>query len=182
MPEIMMRGIYRDVLRDSLGQPVSDSGWRSNMIVMRCRVLLSAFMKGDKDSQTQQPVAFGIQSLKLGRGNASWDTTPPASPDPNTITSLVDQTPYSIPASELTLHYLDAGNQISQDPTNRLEVIATLGPNEPPPDQFPPPYPLREFGLFGVLNGTDYMIDYIRHPLIEKDSAVTLERRVQLIF
>jgi hypothetical protein len=28
----------------------------------------------------------------------------------------------------------------------------------------------------------DYMIDYVRHPLIEKDAAVTLERRVQLIF
>jgi len=26
------------------------------------------------------------------------------------------------------------------------------------------------------------MIDYIRHPLIEKDGALTLERRVRLIF
>jgi hypothetical protein len=43
-------------------------------------------------------------------------------------------------------------------------------------------FPLREFGLFGELNGVSFMIDYIRHPLIEKDVAVTLERRVRLIF
>lgn len=43
----------------------------------------------------------------------------------------------------------------------------------------PSPYPIREFGLFGKLKGGDYMIG---HPLIEKDSAVTLERRAQLIF
>jgi hypothetical protein len=145
---------------------------------MSCRVLIAGLLKDDADE-----TPLGIQSLKLGRGSASWDALPPASPDPDTMTKLVEATPYVIPRAALTLRYLNASNEISNAPTNRLEVIATLGPGEPAPGpSVPSPYPLREFGLFGKLNGADYMIDYIRHPLIEKDSAVTLERRVQLIF
>ena len=66
-------------------------------------------------------------------------------------------------------------------PTNRLEVVTTLGQNQPPTGTATT-YPLREFGLFGELKGQEYMIDYIRHPLIEKDKTVTLERRIQLFF
>lgn len=174
----LIKGIYRDRLLDAVGGAVFDSGWRSNMIVMRCRVLIAALFKGEAGESP-----LGVQWLKLGRGLSSWDTAPPAAPDPDTMTQLVDQTPYVIPRSALTLRYLNASNEVSTEPTNRLEVIATLGPGQPPPGpNVPSPYPLREFGLFGNLKGTDYMIDYIRHPLIEKDSAVTLERRVQLIF
>ena len=173
----LIKGIYRDRLLDAGGGGLFDSGWRSNMIVMRARVLIAGLLKDDQDESP-----LGIQSLKLGRGLASWDNSPPASPDPETMTQLVDQTPYVIPRSSLVLRYLTKSNEISNAPTNRLEVIATLGPGEPSGQGVPSPYPLREFGLFGKLNNTDYMIDYIRHPLIEKDSAVTLERRVQLIF
>jgi hypothetical protein len=174
----LIKGIYRDRLLDAGGGAVFDSGWRKNMIVMNCRVLIAGLLKDDPDESP-----LGIQSLKLGRGSASWDALPPASPDPDTMTQLVEATPYVIPRSALTLRYLNASNEISNAPTNRLEVIATLGPGEPAPGpNVPSPYLLREFGLFGKLKGADYMIDYIRHPLIEKDSAVTLERRVQLIF
>ncbi len=173
----LIKGIYRDRLLDAGGADVFDSGWRSNMIVMRCRVLIAGLLRGE-ESETP----LGIQSLKLGRGNPTWDTSPPLSPDPETMTQLVDNTPYVIPRSALVLRYLTKSNEVSNAPTNRLEVIATLGPGEPSGQGVPSPYPLREFGLFGRLNNTDYMIDYIRHPLIEKDSAVTLERRVQLIF
>ena len=173
----LIKGIYRDRLLGPDGAGVFDSGWRSNMIVMRCRVLIAGLLRGDEGE-----TPLGIQSLKLGRGNPAWDATPPASPDPETMTQLVDNTPYVIPRSALVLRYLTKSNEVSNAPTNRLEVIATLGPGEPSGQGAPSPYPLREFGLFGKLNNTDYMIDYIRHPLIEKDSAVTLERRVQLIF
>lgn len=173
----LIKGIYRDRLLGPGGADLFDSGWRSNMIVLNCRVLIAGLLKGDGNE-----TPLGIQSLKLGRGNPSWDNSPPASPDPETMTELVDKAPYEIPRSSLVLRYLTAGNEVANAPTNRLEVIATLGPGEPSGQNVPSPYPLREFGLFGSLNNTDYMIDYIRHPLIEKDSAVTLERRVQLIF
>lgn len=177
MPDISIKGIYRDVLLDARGKVVSDTGWRSNLIVLSCRVLLAGLMKGE---QTETPL--GIQSLKVGRGNPAWDTTTPA-PDPS-LTALVDPNPFTIPREGLELMYLDTSGQLSAKPTSRIEIIAKLGPNQPPPDPAQPtkPYPLREFGLFGQLTGEDYMIDYIRHPLIEKDNALTLERHVQLIF
>jgi hypothetical protein len=88
-----------------------------------------------------------------------------------------------MPRNALTLQYLNGNNELSAVPTNRLEIIAVLGPGQPAPQSgLPSPYPIREFGLFGKLKGVDYMIDYVRHPLIEKDVAVTLERRVHLIF
>ncbi len=174
----LIKGIYRDRLYDAAGRPVADSGWRSNMIVLSCRVLIAGLMRADA---TETPL--GIQSLKLGRGHPLWDDTTPPAPKPEETTELHERFPYVVPRERLTLRYLSESNATSSVPTNRLEVITRLGPGEPVPgENVPSPYPLREFGLFGRLNGEDLMIDYIRHPLIEKDSAVTLERRVQLIF
>lgn len=174
---VQIEGIYRDVLRAPAGEIIRDAGWKPNLIVLRCRELLAAFMKGDG---TEAPL--GIQSLKLGRGDTAWDSVPPPKP-PETSTQLVDDTPFVIPKDALTLQYLNANNEVSPAPTNRIEIIAVLGPGQPDPQSgLPAPYPIREFGLFGQLKGVDYMIDYVRHPLIEKDVAVTLERRIHLIF
>jgi hypothetical protein len=41
---------------------------------------------------------------------------------------------------------------------------------------------LREFGLFGQLAGSDYMLNSIRHPVIHKDGDATLIRVVRLYF
>ena len=174
MSHIAIQGIYRDRLLDPSGVTISDSGWRSNMIVMRCRVLLSGFLKGDN-------TALGIQALQVGRGDPSWDTNPPPLPDPNTLAALIDATPFEVPVNQLKLEYLDTGDNVVAQATNRLQITATLGPGVPPP---PPnaPFQLREFGLFGEFNGARQMIDYIRHPLIEKDATMTLERKVRLIF
>jgi hypothetical protein len=179
---VHIEGIYRDVLRGPDRRPVFDSGWRPNMIVLRCRKLLAAFMKGDS---AESPL--GIQSLKFGRGDSAWDAAPPPKPDPDKITQLTDANPFVIPKNALTLRYLNEQNEFSSAPTNRLEIVAVIGPGQPDPQLgLPSPYPIREFALFGQLtvgkDTLDYMIDYVRHPLIEKDSAVTMERRVQLIF
>lgn len=171
MPTTIL-GIYRDRLLDPGGAPVRDSGWRKNLIVLHCRILLSAFLKNEGG-------ALGIQSLQVGRGEAAWDTTPPAAADPVTTNALVDPAPFVIPVASLVLEYLDESDSVVPGPTERVQVTATLGPNQPSPSGSPP-FPLREFGLFGVLGGTPCMIDYVRHPLIEKDGAVTLERKVRL--
>ncbi|HKQ67924.1 MAG TPA: hypothetical protein VJT73_01230 [Polyangiaceae bacterium] len=172
MPSISIEGIYYDRLIDPHGSVIRDFGWRKNLIVLRCRVLLGAFLKNDG-------AALGIQSLAVGRGDPSWDTAPPPLADPATTTALFDVSPFVIPVADLTLDYLDDSESIVPGPTHRVQVTSVLGPNQPTPSGSPP-YPLREFGLFGSFGATPFMIDYIRHPLIEKDGAVTLERKVRL--
>jgi hypothetical protein len=171
-PNSAIHGIYRDRLIHPNGTIAHDSGWCTNLIVLRCRILLAAFLRND--------TALGIRALQVGRGDTAWDTAPPPAADPGTTVQLVDPAPFTIPVANLTFQYLNQTDGVATTATNRLEVTATLGPNQPTPIGSPP-FPLREFGLFGELNGTAFMIDYIRHPLIEKDGAATLERRVRLI-
>jgi hypothetical protein len=166
-------GVYRDRLIRPGGAVEHDTGWRKNQIVLRCRVLLAAFL-------SNQPNSLGIQSLQIGRGDASWDTNPPPLSDPATTTALVDAAPFTIPVAGLVLQFLNDTDGVVANPTNRIQITATLGTNQPVAIG-QPPFPMREFGLFGSLGGAAFMIDYVRHPLIEKDGAVTLERRVRLI-
>jgi hypothetical protein len=167
-----IQGFYRDRLIGPDGVIRHDSGWRPNLIVLRGRVLLAAFLRNDN--------ALGIQSLQVGRGDPAWDTGPIPPADPATTTRLVDDAPHTTPAAQLVFEYLDQAEGVVAGPTNRIQVVTTLGPGVPVPAG-QPPFPLREFGLFGARGGQPFMLDYIRHPLIEKDAAITLERRVRLL-
>ena len=176
-----MRGIYRDILKDQNNTVIFDSGWVSNVIVNRCRILLAAFMKNDPNKQ-----ARGIQRLKIGQGEESWDNDGTPVPDAS-LTGLLDPAPFSIEAADLEVVYLDNNNLEGHIPNPRLQITATLGTDQPPP---PSPglsfYSLREFGLFGeYIDGGEvyeYMIDCIRHPVIRKNVAATLIRVVRLYF
>jgi hypothetical protein len=173
-----LKGIYRDILKRADNTVIFDSGWQSNIIVNRCRTLLSAFMRNEKTR--------GICSLKVGKGSAAWDTAGTPAPDA-TITGLTDTSPYIVDESNLKLEYLDENDQVVPGPTSRLQVSVTLGQDQPP--AVPPlsSYPMREFGLFGEYTDTlgtvhEYMIDCIRHSVINKDVTATLERTVKLYF
>ena len=171
-----IKGIYRDVLKAGDGRIIYDSGWNSNAIVNRCRILLSGFMKNEA---TQ-----GIQYLAVGQGQEQWDTTGAPAPDP-AAADLINRHNPPIPLGELALVYLDENENelpISAGPTNRLQITSTLNPGYPPPIAPLKTYPLREFGLFGKFGTTDYMIDAIRHPVIHKDESATLIRVVRLFF
>jgi len=172
MSGIKIKGIYSDRLFDRNGRELSNSGWRHNLIVTPCRVLMAGFLRND--------AALGIQSLQVGRGDPAWDATGAPAPNPAT-TQLTDPAPYVVPVASLTLQYLDITDSVVTTPTNCIQITATLGPGQPTAASAPP-FPLREFGLFGQLGGQPQMIDYVRHPLIQKDGAVTLERKVRLIF
>ena len=54
----------------------------------------------------------------------------------------------------------------------------TLGNNYPDQDV----YALREFGLFGGFEEQRFMINCVRHPVIEKHREMTLTRRIILEF
>ena len=167
------QGHYRDVLRDARGRVVWDRGWTRNAILVDCRRVLSAFMRGD--------VALGIQGLAVGAGLAAWDAVPPAPPAGNE-NALVDPNPFTVPPAALAFTYLN-GNVPSVAPTNRLQIVATLGPNVPPwPDVNHVAGNLREFGLVADLGGAPVLVNMVRHPVIAKDPLSTLERTIWLVF
>lgn len=178
MSTIMIKGLYRDVLRDMSNRLIFDSGWQSNLIVRNCRILLAGFMINE--------TTLGIQKLKIGKGDPSWDITPPPAPDPETTIDLVDADPRIIQLADLVMEYLLPDGGPSSDPTNHIQITVPLDAGVPPPDPGSTIYPMREFGLFGqfTINGTveEYMIDYIQHPVIKKDQSVSMERKIRLIF
>jgi len=165
------RGIYRDRLIAAQGRTI-ERGWRANIVVERCRMLLASFMKGD--------AADGVQMLKVGRGLTQWDDGP--EPPVNTAEQLTDPSPFTILVEPSQMVYLDAGGAPVAGPTHCLEITVTLGPGVPPLGGGETSYPLREFGLFGLFGSEEYMIDYVRHPVIHKQAADTIERTIRLIF
>lgn len=169
---ITPKGIYHDRWTSPGGTAV-DLGWRSNIVVDRCRFLLAAFMKGDPSS--------GIQVLKVGRGEESWDVDSPDMPI-RTIEQLVDQSPIAIPIRSSQIEYLNAAGNPTEGPTHHLRVSVILAPGTPSIESGETSYPLREFGLFGRFDTQEYMIDYVRHPVIHKQADDSLERIVHLIF
>ncbi len=176
---ILIKGFYRDILKAKDGEKIFDSGWVANTIVNRCRILLAGFMKNDPLSSIQ-----GIQNLAVGMGLKEWDTSGPPPPDPETTTDLVNKFTPVINVADLAIIYMDENDIEVEGPTSRIQITGTLEPDYPEP--LSPPavntYPLREFGLFGTFNGEEYMINYIRHPVIHKDENATLIRIIRLYF
>ncbi len=166
-----LRGIYRDILLGPDNRIIFDTGWRPNAIADSCRILLARLMKGEIGDNA------GITYLAVGQGKAEWDTTPPTTTD----LQFGDANPAQI--QPLQLGYLQPGTTlISNDPTRCLQIKALLAHGQPPIPPGTVAYPLREFGLFGRAGGQDYMIDYVRHPVIQKEENMTLTRFIQLTF
>lgn len=191
-----LSGSYRDVMSDATGRVTWDSGWRKNTIVLDCRRLLAAFM-------CKQPGTLGIGWLRVGAGNPDWDnlgTGHLPSPDPMTK-NLEDSAGVDVPLLPAAFSYVDANGTKSQDPTNRLRIVATLGPGVPAwVDASSNPVhasvTLREFGLVGTLglpvpagapDGASpttekVLINAVRHVAIAKSPTDTLVRTIQLVF
>lgn len=172
--ETALQGKYRDQLITASGGVV-DFGWRSNVIVNQCRQLLAAFMKGDP--------ASGIQFIALGRGDASWDLDMPEAPGMSTV-ALTDPAPETISIGDagMVIDYLDGAGEVSLARSHRIQVSLTLAPGSLPIAVGETAFPLREFALFGQLATEDYMIDYVRHSVMNIGAEDTLIRRVRLIF
>jgi hypothetical protein len=170
----VLHGMFHDVLRDPDGRVVWDRGWSHNTIVVDCRRLLAGFMTGGA-------ISLGIQGLRVGQGLDAWDLSAPPHAAPST-TTLVDPSPFLVPPAALHIDFLD-GATVTSTPTNRLQIVATLGPNVPSwPDANHAAGNLREFGLVGKLGGVETLINYVTHPVIVKDPASTLTRTIWLVF
>ncbi len=169
-----IKGIYRDILHDAHGRVLEDRGWRHNTILDGCRSLLAGFMMNE--------TAGGIVALAVGQGNPDWDGDGAPTPDPVTTTGLVNRYNPAIPFSELDVVYLDQNDHVITGPSTRLQITATMDPGYPAPIGPSTTFPLREFGLFGLLNSTEIMINTIRHPVLHKDVTSTLIRVIRLYF
>jgi hypothetical protein len=169
-----IKGMYRDVLKGPDGRLIYDSGWVSNTIVNGCHVLLAEFMKNTRQAD-KTPSAGGIRCLIVGQGKKEWDTAGTPAPD-GSENCLLD--PYRKPLEPLEFAYLDDLDEEVLSPTDRLQITARLGPGFPDGSACP----LREFGLFASLDGRDWMVNLIRHPLILKEAEMTLVRVVRLYF
>ncbi len=169
-----IKGKYRDILKGPDNRVILDTGWRSNTIVHGCKMMIAAMMKNDSPQ--------GVQYLKVGQGDQTWDvTTSTASED---ALDLVSPYRIVIPQHELKMVYLkeDKSRTVSSEITNVLQITATLAHGFPEPITDSNFYPLREFGLFGRCGSKDYMINCVRHQVINKDVAATLIREIQLYF
>lgn len=166
-------GIYQDRIVTAQGRTVVGE-WQSNIIVDRCRHLLAGFMKGRGER------AVGIRRLFIGQGLADWDENMP--PPERTLQKLIDPCPIPVFIRRKDIVYLDATGKPTKGPTAYIQITVTLGKNTPPVEVGQNAYPLREFGLFGSIGKNAYMIDYVRHPVIQKQSDDTLVRTIRLLF
>jgi len=173
-----VQGMYRDVLRDAGGRVRWDGGWHKNAIVTNCRRLLASFMRGAPTG------TLGIRGLQVGAGLAAWDQPPGPPPPTAGQVALVDLQPFTVSVNNLQIDFLAlTSDSVSNDPTNRLQIVATLGPGVPSwPDANHATSTLREFGLVGELNGATVLINYVTHPAIVKDLTSRLERTIWLVF
>ena len=181
-----LRGEYRDVLRDEHGRVILDTGWQSNMIVRGCRIMLAGFMKQQgchcKEGEHSELEIGGIRHMRIGQGSPGWDQLP-APPLPDEYQeNLVKKAPDEIKIDDQDMAYLSEGEQPTEEPSPLLQITLILGTDYPKQIREGGWYPLREFGLFGVMAGKEYMINCVRHPVINKDNKTTLERVVRLHF
>ena len=166
-----IKGFYRDRLYHKCGR-IRDFGWKPNIIVTSCRSLIAAFFKG--------AVTTGITCLKVGKGEESWDLTPPGAPELSQL-ALTDPAPVDIPVPLENIQYLDPGGDTVTEPRPRLRITIVLEQGVPSLEG-ELSYPLREFGLFGTIGVEQYMIDYVRHQVLFKEPEDVLERTIELVF
>lgn len=172
----LIKGCYYDVLTDSQGHVQWDSGWRLNLIVQQCDVLLAALMKGHPDLQ-------GILYWAVGEGEKDWDALCP-SPRPDD-THLATEIARQALAPEQIVYLDDAGKPMEppSTPSNCLEITAEFKGEDVVLSGW---QPLREFGLFGgdatEAPDSGFMIDYVIHPRVDLTPEATLKRTVHLTF
>lgn len=168
---IKIKGCYYDVIADSHGR--LHSGWRSNLIVRNCNLLLAALMKNEINMQ-------GILYLAIGEGKDDWDSSRPV---PLLTTSKLAKEVARMEITENQVVYLDNLNKPVETISNRLEITIKFRGEDFISNVF---QTVREFGLFGGdatgEPNSGFMINYVIHPRIDLTSDLTFTRKLRLAF
>ncbi len=168
-----LKGTYNDCLIDSSGQCLWESGWQNNRVVERCHRLLAALMKREAGMS-------GILYWAVGEGLATWDRLMPS---PNAGDTQLATEIARLALMPEQILYLDNENEISDEPTARLQISTTFTREALGGQGI---RSLREFGLFGgdatETANSGWMIDYVIHPRIALSPGMTLTRNLHLTF
>lgn len=173
-----IKGIYRDVLINN-GEVIEDRGWNSNEIVEDYGVFLAALMKKDlKD--------IGIEYMTVGGGSDG------AASFKERVISFFkkESTDIWVWAKKIDavkdIKYLDEDDKEIADPTiktNKLKIVVEFSKDEPSSDET---LVFKEFALLGIdsLLNTDtmFLINYVNHGEITKNTNMVLTRTVNLTF
>lgn len=175
---LKIRGIWRDVFTLEDGRQVI-CPWKENQIQNLAATLAAALF-----ARAEHGVTFtgmtGITYMAVGSGEVSWDTTPPVL-DAAGTTLTTEYYRKAIPVTELVFldPALPPGSPPIAGPSRKIGTTVTFLTAEGNGD-------MREFALFGGLadgvanSGT--IINWVSHPLIPKDTSLTLARTVELEF
>lgn len=173
--KIALVGEWRDKHYDLQGNLVFDSGWNKNQIQDTNATLLAMWFR--ESLQGSPAITQGPQYLALGNGLVGWDATPPTLSRADT-TLEAEFFRKIITASDIG--YIDPVTKAaSGSPTRAVEITITFTTSEAN-DTW------REFGLFGgtatASADSGYMVNWVSHGRIDKDSTMTIVRTIRLIF
>lgn len=180
--KLNIKGRYQDKLiwtSSITGMQRSETRLGKNQVQDSAIELISGLLT-NSSSMTTPPIEnlIGISYVALGSGDSSWDQDPSNVSKPTDQTTLQNET-FRFQVSPDSFIFLDqSGAALSpQALSSRFKMSYTLGSADANGD-------LREFGLFGgaatsTLNsGT--IFNWITHPLIQKDSSLTIQRTIDI--
>lgn len=173
--KVRLIGEWRDRYYDLEGNLVHDTGWDHNQIQDTNATLLAMFFY--EFLQGAPAISAGPQYLAIGRGLAAWDLTPPTLSRADT--TLQDEFFRKI-ITATDIQYIDPVTKApSGSETRAVEITLTMGTSEAN-DTW------REFGFFGgdatAAAYSGFMINWVRHGRIDKDSTMTIVRTCRFIF
>ncbi len=185
--KIGMKGRWRDryeyVDGPRKGQVVV-TPWYDNQIQNDATLVVAGLFSRRGEDPDVFPAGWngytGISYMAVGEGLVGWDVVPPVQ-DPADSTLTTEFYRKSIGFSELGFVDLGLppGSPHVFGPTRKIQATCTFLPAEGNG-------PLREFALFGGLaDGTTdsgHMINWVVHPLINKDATLVLTRTVEIEF
>lgn len=175
-PGSFIKGAYRDQLFDAEGIVTYDSGWNDNTIMNSFHRLLARLVRHDDALFKTQPISL---VMRFGKYSHTWASPPTVAPDDENLNE-----PWNFVLQEkqgLEVAYLDDNGVVQTNPSNRVQLIATLGPKMPEDAVCP----LGEFAVyirFGTSNDHIHIINHVRHHLISKASTDTLIRQIRFTF
>jgi hypothetical protein len=172
-----IKGEYKDILVKN-DRIIEERGWKSNTIAEDYGRFLAALMKKEDTI-----AGTGIEYIAVGGGNASIDEFT------NNVktffkTNTLTEPPWAWTKQIQTgdIIYLDKdGNPAkAKTITNRLQIDVTIKEEEPTEKTFV----FEQFALLGINAAKDnmFLINYVDHGPITKDSSMKLERTIRLTF